>query len=116
MENNQIDLINLDETKKESQEQETEHKNKKEASPNNPIAMEGEQEGSSQAIEKPLEHHDTSVINTQNQIEEAAEKQDEDIQENGENKKDAIDKLHGVRIPFGFFSHVQENRTKYLYQ
>ena len=110
MKNNQTNLLILNQTPKElilSIKQDD--KNKKKIQP---TAKEPEQEGSLQTIEKPQEHNDNTILKTEAQIEEA------------DNNKDALSfdsapsdaqLKRGARIPFGFFSHVQENRAKYIY-
>lgn len=108
MKNNQTNLLILNQTSKElilSIRQDDKKKKK-------PTTKEPEQEGSLQTIEKPQEHNDNTILKTEAQIEEA------------DNNKDALSfdsapsdaqQKRGARIPFGFFSHVQENRAKYIY-
>lgn len=57
-----------------------------------------EQEGSLLTIEQPQEKNSYGFLKTEQEIE----------------KEDKI-KNAVPRIPFGFFSHVQQNRTKYIY-
>lgn len=77
-----------------------------------PCSKEPEQEGSLQTIEKPQEHNDNTILKTEAQIEEA----DNNKKSLGlaSETNDAQQK-RVARIPFGFFSHVQENRAKYIY-
>lgn len=106
MKNNQDDLLFLNLLDTEiilSTKQEDKSKIK-------PCSKEPEQEGSLQTIEKPQEHSDNTILKTEAQIEEA------------DNKKDSLDfvlepiksQQRVERIPFGFFSHVQENGVIYI--
>lgn len=61
-----------------------------------------EQEGSLQTIEKPQEKNICEILKTEKEIEE---------EETLKKTKNAT----SPRVPFGFFSHNQENRRKYIY-
>lgn len=61
-------------------------------------AAQKEQEGSLQTIEQPQEKNTEENLRTEAEIEEADKKE-----------------KRMTRIPFSFFSHIQENRVKYIY-
>lgn len=108
MKNNQNDLLvlNLIDTELTlSTKQEDKSKIK-------PCSKEPEQEGSLQTIEKPQEHNDNTILKTEAQIEADENKKEP---KGFASKKNNTEQKSIARIPFGFFSHVQENRVKYIY-
>ena len=75
-------------------------------------AKEQEQEGSLMTIENPEEKNSYEILKTEAEIKKAEKEKgnsdSESIPKDAQNKNVS-------RIPFGFFSHIEQNRIKYIY-